>query len=140
MNKEQPKTENANNLRFSVDVTDGNGLERNVTDNPNFKWWFADSKVVDDNGEPLVVYHGTNADFNIFDKEKFGLWDNGSKFRITGPDENGKLRQLREKVLQNNSVTVTSFPLLNLWLSGCRCLFPSIRQNPFQGFLLFAAT
>lgn len=26
------------------------------------------SKVVDDNGEPLVVYHGTNKNFNIFEK------------------------------------------------------------------------
>ena len=41
----------------------------------NFKNWFGDwendpanaSKVVDENGEPLVVYHGTNADFNVFD-------------------------------------------------------------------------
>ena len=42
-----------------------------------FKKWFGDwendpdnaSKVVDDNGEPLVVYHGTNADFDDFSKE-----------------------------------------------------------------------
>ena len=32
----------------------------------NFKRWFADSKVVDENGEPLVVYHGTDADFTVF--------------------------------------------------------------------------
>jgi hypothetical protein len=33
-----------------------------------FKKWFGDSKVVDENGEPLVVYHGTNAsDFSTFD-------------------------------------------------------------------------
>ena len=30
------------------------------------------SKVVDENGEPLVVYHGTNADFEAFDIEKAG--------------------------------------------------------------------
>jgi len=42
----------------------------------NFKTWFGDwendpanaSKVVDDNGEPLVVYHGTNASFDEFKK------------------------------------------------------------------------
>jgi hypothetical protein len=33
---------------------------------PAFKNWFGDSKVVDDQGNPLVVYHGTNADFNSF--------------------------------------------------------------------------
>jgi hypothetical protein len=34
---------------------------------PAFKAWFGDSKVVDENGEPLVVYHATNADFTEFD-------------------------------------------------------------------------
>lgn len=29
------------------------------TDTPEFRRWFGDSKVVDENGEPLVVYHGT---------------------------------------------------------------------------------
>jgi hypothetical protein len=28
------------------------------------------SKVVDENGEPLVVYHGSDADFDVFDKTK----------------------------------------------------------------------
>jgi hypothetical protein len=30
-------------------------------DTPAFKKWFGDSKVVDENGDPLVVYHGTAA-------------------------------------------------------------------------------
>lgn len=30
-----------------------------VTNTPEFKEWFGDSKVVDDEGKPLVVYHGT---------------------------------------------------------------------------------
>ena len=34
---------------------------------PAFKKWFGDSKVVDENGEPLVVYHGTAATtFDVF--------------------------------------------------------------------------
>lgn len=36
------------------------------TDSEAFKRWFGDSKVVDENGEPLVVYHGTGADFEAF--------------------------------------------------------------------------
>lgn len=28
------------------------------------------SKVVDENGEPMVVYHGTDAEFNVFDNKK----------------------------------------------------------------------
>jgi predicted GNAT family acetyltransferase len=44
---------------------------------PAFKKWFGDwindpensSKVVDVNGEPMVVYHGTNSEFYIFSEE-----------------------------------------------------------------------
>ena len=37
------------------------------TDSPYFKKWFGKSKVVDENGEPLVVYHGTtNPRFSEF--------------------------------------------------------------------------
>ena len=32
----------------------------------SFKAWFEGSKVVDENGEPLVLYHGTSAKFNEF--------------------------------------------------------------------------
>lgn len=38
----------------------------------NFWKWFGDSKVVDEQGRPLVVYHGTNAKFDTFDKKKIG--------------------------------------------------------------------
>ena len=37
---------------------------------PEFKRWFGDSKVVDENGEPLVVYHGTDQEFDTFDAEQ----------------------------------------------------------------------
>lgn len=37
------------------------------TETPEFKRWFGDSKVVDENGQPLVVYHGTTEDFASFD-------------------------------------------------------------------------
>jgi len=33
-----------------------------------FDAWFGDSKIVDDNGEPLVVYHGTNQDIDSFNE------------------------------------------------------------------------
>lgn len=41
------------------------------TESPYFKWWFGDSKVVDEQGKPLVVYHGTSAkSIAAFDKDK----------------------------------------------------------------------
>lgn len=36
------------------------------TDSPEFERWFGDSKVVNDAGKPLVVYHGTTAEFSAF--------------------------------------------------------------------------
>jgi len=47
---------------------------------PEFKAWFGDwendlqnaSKVVDENGEPMVVYHGSANKFNVFDKKRVG--------------------------------------------------------------------
>lgn len=35
----------------------------------NFWNWFNGSQVVDEQGRPLVVYHGTRSEFNIFDTE-----------------------------------------------------------------------
>ena len=43
-----------------------------VTDTTAFKRWFGDSKVVDADGQPLVVYHGTNSDFSAFDDTASG--------------------------------------------------------------------
>ncbi|MEP0323320.1 LPD38 domain-containing protein [Bauldia litoralis] len=43
------------------------------TDTPEFKRWFRDSKVVDESGEPLVVYHGTPSPiFGEFSQSKQG--------------------------------------------------------------------
>lgn len=44
--------------------------------NPAFKKWFGDSKVVNKDGTPMVVYHGTKADFDVFtpatEREEYG--------------------------------------------------------------------
>jgi hypothetical protein len=41
------------------------------TDSKYFKKWFGDSKVVDENGQPLVVYHGSSShDITTFDSDK----------------------------------------------------------------------
>lgn len=37
-----------------------------VTETPAFRAWFGDSKVVDAEGKPLVVYHGTDKTFDAF--------------------------------------------------------------------------
>ena len=43
------------------------------TETLQLKKWFGDSKVVNENGNPLVVYHGTLAkDLTIFSKDFIG--------------------------------------------------------------------
>ena len=52
----------------------------------NFKKWFGDwennpksaSKIVDENGEPLINYHGTSSDFNEFVKNEIGKVTNNA--------------------------------------------------------------
>ena len=42
------------------------------TDAPTFKTWFGDSKVVDDAGRPLTLWHQTGADIEAFDPRRPG--------------------------------------------------------------------
>jgi hypothetical protein len=50
---------------------------------PEFRQWFAGSKVVDKDGEPLTVYHGTDAVFSTFDAGKQRAGDFGKGFYFT---------------------------------------------------------
>lgn len=60
-----------------IGVNVNKGIE-NVTQSQQFKRWFGDwqndpenaSKVVDADGTPKVMYHGTSAEFNVFDASK----------------------------------------------------------------------
>ena len=67
----------------------------------NFKRWFGDwesepenaSKVVDENGEPMVVYHGRSVDFNAFERHEGSRYTVGMERRVVAeghfftPDE-----------------------------------------------------
>ena len=62
----------AKNVKFGQE-TDVTGapimFSAKQTTTPQFKKWFDDSKVVDDQGKPIVVYHGTRpgGDINVFE-------------------------------------------------------------------------
>lgn len=45
--------------------------------NPKFIKWFGDSVMIDSNDEPIVFYHGSKNNFDIFDKNKIGETDAG---------------------------------------------------------------
>lgn len=51
-------------MRRYIDII--NEASRDPLQNPEFKRWFAGSKCVDSAGKPLLVYHGTEADFKVY--------------------------------------------------------------------------
>lgn len=68
-----------------------NASEKNVhflgtkEDVERFKKWLEEnraSKVIDENGEPLVVYHGTTQDFTTFSKDKLGSFTHAASAKL----------------------------------------------------------
>lgn len=55
-------------------------LKDKKTETPAFRKWFGNSVIVDSEGEPLVVYHGTSADFAVFDDSKAGSTSGNTGF------------------------------------------------------------
>ncbi|HMJ04573.1 MAG TPA: hypothetical protein VK506_16645, partial [Conexibacter sp.] len=82
------------------------------TNTPAFRAWFGDSKVVDEDGDPLVVYHGTTGNFEAFDPARanqeadFGAGfyfsntteDVGANYAGIGPDLESKLQRRVEQL------------------------------------------
>jgi hypothetical protein len=50
------------------------------TQTPEFKRWFGESQVVDEQGRPLVVYHGTGEDFSEYISPTSGFTFGGALF------------------------------------------------------------
>lgn len=60
-------------------------MGRDQTETPEFKRWFGESKVIDAEGKPLVVYHGTDKNFTKFDLDRVsdGFWFSSNKEKIS---------------------------------------------------------
>jgi tRNA nucleotidyltransferase (CCA-adding enzyme) len=56
----------------SMPSTTGAVAKSGITKTAEFKRWFGNSKVLDRQGRPLVVYHATASEFEAFDPEKAG--------------------------------------------------------------------
>lgn len=63
------------------------GKSAPVTNSANFQDWFKDSKVVDSEGKPVQVYHGTSEDFESFKPSKDGANVRPSYINIKNPYE-----------------------------------------------------
>jgi hypothetical protein len=82
------------------------------TETPHFKAWFGDSKIVDADGQPQVMYHGTLGDFKSFDKQRAQVEGNwGAGFYFTndsedmshnyaghGPDAENKIESMADEI------------------------------------------
>lgn len=75
-----------NDKRLLQILQDAQGERAQQIHSANFKRWFGNSKVVDENGNPLVVYHGSNANFTIFDKSKIDIDNLGAGFYFSSED------------------------------------------------------
>lgn len=75
-----------NDKRLLQILQDAQGESDQQIHSDNFKRWFGNSKVVDENGNPLVVYHGSNANFTIFDKSKIDIDNLGASFYFSSED------------------------------------------------------
>jgi hypothetical protein len=92
--------------------------EEKGTDSPFFKKWFGDSKVVGEDGKPLVAYHGSGTAITEFKPELTGLgFDQlGSGFYFTSRKETADNYQTRrnpnnDKKLggEDNPTTVSAY-------------------------------
>jgi len=62
------------------------------THTPAFRQWFGQSKVVDEAGLPLVVYHGTGSDFSVFKPSEGGTLGGGMYF-TSSPEKASEFAQ-----------------------------------------------
>ena len=74
-----PEVSNSLNENLNVDSP----AKQEIKLNDNFLKWFKKSKAVDENGKPLVLYHGTRNSFDVF-KPSGTVGNQGEKDQIEG--------------------------------------------------------
>lgn len=88
----------------------------------NFNKWFKGSQIVDEAGEPLVVYHGTNNKFDAFDGSKVVNSSQGVGFNFTnnrnlaegfGDDVKDVYLNIKKPVNANETYSGTNTDLQN---------------------------
>lgn len=87
-----------NGIEKSVFNSNGDRIAKSKEALENFYKWFGDSKVVNEKGEPLVVYHGTDKSFNTF-KGKFFFFTDDKKLAEDYSQSEYNKRYENEKVI-----------------------------------------
>lgn len=123
-----------NEAEYTADKIVVDGVERGVVNNKgeriartqteleNFWRWFGDSKVVDAQGRPLVMYHGTDQVFDAFElgkkKNEGQSAGGGFYFSTQEIDANRYARLAKEKNGGNEVVYSTYLKIGNPFIAG----------------------
>ena len=71
-----PATININGVERPTTNSEGKPIHSTEEGIRNFYEWFSNSKVVDEQGRPFVVYHGAYENFDVFKKSELGKYTN----------------------------------------------------------------
>lgn len=99
--------------------SNGDRIARSEAALTNFWRWFGGSKVVDEQGRPMVVYHGTTREFDTFDMSFANVEsDLGRGFYFTndeqdvavnyedgGPDFNSRIERIADKLVSEEGLS-----------------------------------
>ncbi|WP_152633139.1 ADP-ribosyltransferase-containing protein [Aliarcobacter butzleri] len=95
----------------NIDIANNTLLQNQ---NNNFQEWFKDSKIVNEDGNPLLLYHGTNSNFDTFDINKCNNGWLGKGFYFTDKKEAtknfGKKRILVHLNMKNPYISNSNSP------------------------------
>lgn len=117
-----PAPEGGVSMSVAEDNTNSNGQPIASTPEAleNFRKWFGDSKVVDAEGKPLVVYHATDADFSAFDFDRLGQFTRQN----TDADE--------ARVMAESGVWTNTQPLAGQTVQRAEMPLYLAIKNPFE--------
>lgn len=103
-----------------------------IDDKSKFKQWFFGSKIVDNNNDPLLVYHGTNKQF-----DKFNL-DNAAQNIIWFTSDKEKIARGESGASGSNIIMKAYLKITNPagWPEYDKLVLDQIIQQGYDGIIL----
>lgn len=83
----------------------------------NLLKWFGNSKIIDNNNKPKIVYHGTDHVFNEFDLSKGKKWSSKLGFWFSSDKEHSENfgNNIIECYIKIENPKIISYKLFDLW-------------------------
>lgn len=82
-----------------------------VIENPNFKAWFGESKIVDEQGKPLVMFHVTDQEFDSFRTDRPAFFGMSESLARMGASPGVITRTIPAYIAANNPVNTRDTPV-----------------------------